>query len=91
VFDVILYIALICMAVTLALCFIRAIIGPSIPDRILALDAFGVNLIGFIGIIMIFQNSIAYSDVVLVLSILAFVGTVAMSKFIERGVIIDRD
>ncbi|MFD1335395.1 Na(+)/H(+) antiporter subunit F1 [Oceanobacillus iheyensis] len=87
--NTILTIALVIMAITLALLFIRVIIGPSIPDRILALDAIGVTLVGFIGIIMIKQDTIVYSDVVLLLSILAFVGTFALSKFLERGVVIE--
>jgi len=69
---------------------IRIIIGPSIADRILGLDSFGITLVGFIGIVMILQDTIAYSDIILVLSILSFVGTVALSKFIERGAVFDR-
>lgn len=90
-FQLIQYIVLLTMSISLIICFIRAVIGPSIPDRVLALDSFGINLIGFTGVIMILQDTIAYSDVILVLSILAFVGTVAVSKFIERGTIIERD
>ncbi len=61
------------------------------PDRIVALDAFGINLIGFIGIVMILQETLAYSEVILVIGILGFIGTVALSKFIERGVVFERD
>lgn len=59
-------------------------------DRIVALDTFGINLIGFIGVIMMLQETLAYSEVVLVISILAFIGSIALSKFIERGVVFDR-
>ncbi|OJG87981.1 pH regulation protein F [Enterococcus saccharolyticus] len=55
------------------------------------MDSFGITLIGFIGIVMILQDTLAYADVILVLSILSFVGTVALSKFIERGAVFDRD
>lgn len=90
-FNIILYIGLFGISLSLVLFLIRAALGPSINDRILALDSLGVTLVGFIGLIMILQNTIAYSDVALVLGILAFVGTVTLSKFIERGVVIDRD
>lgn len=90
-FQVILYIALIVLAASLVMFFIRVLIGPSVSDRILGLDSFGITLVGFIGIIMILQDTIAYSDIILVLSILSFVGTVALSKFIERGAVFDRD
>ncbi|MFD2830145.1 Na(+)/H(+) antiporter subunit F1 [Corticicoccus populi] len=90
-FNIILYIGLIGISISLVLFLVRAVLGPSVNDRILALDSIGITLVGFIGLIMILQNTIAYSDVVLVLGILAFVGTVTLSKFIERGAVIDRN
>ncbi|MCK0471639.1 Na(+)/H(+) antiporter subunit F1 [Halalkalibacter sp. APA_J-10(15)] len=90
-FYMILTIVLVIMSISLFVCFIRTVIGPTMPDRIIALDAFGINLIGFIGILMILQETVAYSEVILVISILAFIGTIALSKFIERGVVFDRD
>ncbi len=57
----------------------------------MGLDALGVTLVGFIGVLMILQETIAYSDVILVISILSFVGTIALTKFIERGAIFDDD
>lgn len=90
-FEIIVYIVLAMLAISLALFVIRLFIGPSTSDRILALDCIGMTLIGFIGSIMIFQNTIAYASVILVLSIISFIGTVTLSKFIERGVIIERD
>lgn len=89
-FQLILYISLVVLSISLVLFMIRIIIGPSIADRILGLDSFGVTLVGFIGVIMILQDTIAYSDIILVLSILSFVGTVALSKFMERGAVFDR-
>lgn len=90
-FQLILQVVLIVISISLFVCFIRTIIGPTLPDRVLALDSFGINLIGFVGIIMLVQETVAYSDVALVLSILAFIGTIAVSKFIERGVVFDRE
>lgn len=87
----ILIIALCIMSVALVLLFIRVILGPSTHDRILALDAIGVLLVGFIGIFMILQDTSVFSDIVLVLTILGFVSTLALSKFLERGVVIERD
>ncbi|MFD1066305.1 Na(+)/H(+) antiporter subunit F1 [Oceanobacillus locisalsi] len=90
-FDTILIVALTALSLALILLFIRVIIGPSTQDRILALDAIGVLLVGFIGVLMILQDTSVFSDIVLVLSILGFVGTLALSKFLERGVVIERD
>lgn len=90
-FDTVLIVALTALSIALLLLFIRVIIGPSTQDRILALDAIGVLLVGFIGILMILQDTSVFSDIVLVLTILGFVGTLSLSKFLERGVVIDRD
>lgn len=90
-FDTVLIIALSALSIALLLLFIRVILGPSTQDRILALDAIGVLLVGFIGILMILQDTSVFSDIVLVLTILGFVGTLALSKFLERGVVIERD
>ncbi|MBB6448794.1 multicomponent Na+:H+ antiporter subunit F [Geomicrobium halophilum] len=90
-FEVIMIVALLVLSVSLMLCIARALMGPTLSDRIVALDSFGLNLIGFISIFMILQNTEAYAEVVLVLGILAFVGSVALAKFLERGVVIDRD
>lgn len=90
-FQSILMIVLTVMSLSLFVCFVRTVIGPTMQDRIVALDSFGINLIGFIGILMMLQETVAYSEVILVISILAFIGTIALSKFIERGVVFDRD
>lgn len=88
-FDIILYIALSVSSMALILVLIRAIIGPTTIDRILALDTLGMMLIGIIGLVMMLQETIVYDDIALVLAIIGFVGTIAMAKFLERGVVID--
>ncbi|WP_080874684.1 Na(+)/H(+) antiporter subunit F1 [Oceanobacillus timonensis] len=90
-FDTVLIVALSALSIALLLLFIRVIAGPSTQDRILALDAIGVLLVGVIGILMILQDTSVFSDIVLVLTILGFVGTLSLSKFLERGVIIEHD
>ncbi|GAK04135.1 Na(+) H(+) antiporter subunit F [Geomicrobium sp. JCM 19037] len=83
--------ALIALSISIALCLIRALIGPTTSDRVVALDSFGLNLIGVICLIMIVQDTSAYVEVTLIIAILAFLGSVAIAKFLERGVVIDRD
>ncbi|WP_112180588.1 MULTISPECIES: Na(+)/H(+) antiporter subunit F1 [Paraliobacillus] len=89
--ETVAWIVLMLLSVAIVLCFIRMIIGPSIFDRIVALDLLGVTMIGFVGMLMIIQHTLVYVDVVLVLGILSFVGTIALSKYMEGGVVIDRD
>jgi multicomponent Na+:H+ antiporter subunit F len=69
----------------------RVIKGPSIPDRIIALDAIGINLVAIVAIVSILLKTSAFLEVILLLGILAFIGTVAFSKFLEKGEIIEYD
>ncbi|MET0786473.1 MAG: Na(+)/H(+) antiporter subunit F1, partial [Paenisporosarcina sp.] len=69
----------------------RIIIGPSVPDRVVALDSLGVALICMIGMISIIADTRFFLEIILLLAILAFIGTVAFSKFLEKGEIIQRD
>lgn len=90
-FDIVLQVSLTLTSFALILVLIRAIIGPSTSDRILALDTLGMMLIGIIGLVMMLQETVVYADIALVVAIIGFVGTIAMAKFLERGVVIDDD
>ncbi|EPD50520.1 Na(+)/H(+) antiporter subunit F1 [Paenisporosarcina sp. FSL H8-0542] len=69
----------------------RLIVGPTVPDRVVALDSLGVALISMIGIFSILVDTSFFLEIILLLAILAFIGTVAFSKFLEKGEIIQRD
>lgn len=87
--DIVVKIALLGFAISSFLLLIRVIKGPSTPDRIVALDAMGVNLVAITALISIELSTKAYLDVILLIGILSFIGTVAFSKFLEKGVIIE--
>ncbi|RWR06522.1 Na(+)/H(+) antiporter subunit F1 [Siminovitchia fortis] len=82
--------ALVLFAVAIAIALFRIIRGPSIPDRVVAMDMIVVNLISGIAVISVLLKTKAFLEVILILGILAFISTIALSKFIERGVIIER-
>jgi len=88
--NIILTIALVLFGIAIAITFIRILIGPTFTDRGIAMDVIGVNLISVIAIVSILFSTRAFYDVILVLGILAFISTVSFSKFLERGVIIER-
>lgn len=69
----------------------RLIKGPSTPDRVIALDTIGVGLITLIGLFSVLFESQFFLEVILLLAIIAYIGTVAFSKFAEKGVIIEND
>ncbi|MER2088297.1 MAG: Na(+)/H(+) antiporter subunit F1 [Sporosarcina sp.] len=82
--------SLVLFSITIAIAVIRIILGPSMPDRVIGLDMIGVNLIATIAVISVMMNTKAFLEVILILGILSFIGTIAFSKFIERGVIVER-
>lgn len=69
----------------------RVYFGPSTPDRLIALDAIGVMLISSIALLSILFDTGFFFEVILLIAILSFIGTVSFSKFIEKGEIIERD
>lgn len=73
----------------IAILLYRIIRGPSMPDRVIAMDTLGVNLISGIAITSILLKTKAFLEVILIIGILAFISTIALSKFIERGAIIE--
>ena len=88
--DTILKAALILFMLAIAISLYRLIKGPSLPDRAIALDTIGVNFLSAIAIVSIVLKTKAFLEAILILGILAFIGTIAFSKYIERGVIVER-
>ncbi|MCM2591373.1 Na(+)/H(+) antiporter subunit F1 [Rossellomorea marisflavi] len=89
--EIIIRITLICVSLSMLGLIYRVIKGPTIPDRVVALDALGVNLIAIVALVSMLIDSDAFLEVILLLGILAFIGTVSFSKFLEKGAIIERD
>lgn len=88
--EIVGYIALIFLSISILIGLYRVIKGPSMPDRVIALDTIGINLISAIAVISITLETRAFLEVILLLGILSFITTVAFSKFLERGVVIER-
>lgn len=88
--ETILKTALVLFMFAIALSLYRVIKGPTLPDRAIALDTIGVNFLSAIAIVSIVLKTKAYLEAILILGILAFIGTIAFSKYIERGVIVER-
>ncbi|HLR09132.1 MAG TPA: Na(+)/H(+) antiporter subunit F1 [Bacillota bacterium] len=82
--------SMVLFVVAIAIALYSIIRGPSLPDRVISLDFIGVNLISIIAVTSVFFHTKAFLEVILILGILAFISTIALSKYIERGVIIER-
>jgi multicomponent Na+:H+ antiporter subunit F len=73
------------LSVALMLAFVRLVLGPSLPDRVVALDLIATLAVGFTGIYAIAVDQPIFLDLALVLSLIIFLGTVAFAYFIEKG------
>ncbi|MBZ5203163.1 Na(+)/H(+) antiporter subunit F1 [Planomicrobium chinense] len=69
----------------------RLIKGPTVADRVVALDALGVALVSIVALLSLIIGTEFFLEIILLLSILSFIGTTAFAKFIERGEIFDRN
>jgi multicomponent K+:H+ antiporter subunit F len=83
------YIAFGLVSAALLLSFWRLLLGPSKPDRILALDTLYVNTVALLVLLGIHLGSNLYFEAALLIAMIGFVGTVALSKFLTRGDIIE--
>ncbi|WP_407269518.1 monovalent cation/H+ antiporter complex subunit F [Radiobacillus sp. PE A8.2] len=79
------------LSISLLILLYRIIVGPTNPDRAMALDVAGINLMAVAGMVAILLVTTKLNDVILLIGILLFIGTIAVAKFLEKGVIIDRD
>ena len=86
---IVLNIAFALVAVAIALGFWRLLVGPSAPDRILALDTLAINAIALLILLGIRLGSGLYFEAALLVALIGFVSTVALCKYLLRGDIID--
>ena len=82
--DFSLYVVLPMLSLALVLIFVRLVRGPSLPDRVLALDLMTALGIGVIAVYSIATGRSAFLDVAITMALLSFLGTVAFAIYIER-------
>lgn len=73
------------ISIALLLNLWRLIAGPTVMDRVLAVDTMVINAIGVIILIGIYQKTTMYFESALLFAMFGFVSTVAFCRFILRG------
>lgn len=63
--------------------------GPSLPDRILALDNMYIDALALFILLGIYFNATAYFEAALIIAVMGFISTVATSKYLMRGDILE--
>ncbi|MDG4649585.1 cation:proton antiporter [Roseibacterium sp. SDUM158017] len=84
--DVAIDVSFVLVMLGVAFAFVRLIKGPSLPDRIVALDMMTVLIVSFCGLYAMLSQDTAFVDVAIVLALVGFLATVALARFVERRV-----
>lgn len=83
--DLALIVVIPLLSLTVVFAFIRLVRGPSLPDRVVALDLLSTVGIGVIAVYSIATNEPVFVDVAIILALVAFLGTIAFAYYLERS------
>lgn len=79
--------AIIAIAVTMLLALIRALLGPSVYDRVLAMNMFGTKTVLLLSVIAFVAGRSDYLDLALAYALINFIGVLAVLEFFRQRVI----
>lgn len=82
--NIVLYIVFGLLITAFVLAVIRLARGPSLPDRVIALDLISMIIAGMIASYVIWMDQPVLLDVVTVMAVISFFGTVAFARYLER-------
>ena len=83
--EIVTHIALVTLGVALLIAFVRLVKGPTLPDRIVAMDLIGVLVVSLIVVLAASTQVTATLDAAIVIALIGFVGTLAYATYVERG------
>ncbi|MFN2359605.1 MAG: monovalent cation/H+ antiporter complex subunit F [Marinobacter sp.] len=73
------------LSLALLLAFIRLTRGPSLPDRVVALELIASIVVGYVGVHAIDTGVPSLLDVAIVIALTAFLAAIGFARFLERG------
>jgi multicomponent Na+:H+ antiporter subunit F len=82
---IVIHTALVTLGVALLIAEVRLVKGPTLPDRVVAMDLIGVLVVGLIVVLAASTQVPATLDAAIVIALIGFVGTVAYATYVERG------
>lgn len=77
-------VSLVVLTVALLLAFVRLARGPSLPDRLVALEATGSIVVAVCAILCVPSDDPVFLDVGVVLALVVFIGAVAFARYLEK-------
>jgi multisubunit Na+/H+ antiporter MnhF subunit len=85
--NVAVWMGLFIIGIGVVLCALRILKGPSLFDRVMAFDCLALNLVGAILLVSIHFRTAHFMDVVLVVALLGFLGTVSLAAYLEGSLV----
>ena len=64
------------------LCLYRIMMGPTAPDRTVAIDILGTLIVGFVCLYAVFSGQEFYINIGIAWALLSFIGTIALAKYL---------
>jgi multicomponent Na+:H+ antiporter subunit F len=64
------------------LCFIRVLFGPTLADRMVAIDIFGILVVGICGLLVVKTGRLFLIDIAIAWIVLSFIGTITLAKYL---------
>jgi multicomponent Na+:H+ antiporter subunit F len=77
-------VALIVLSLAMLLTFVRLVLGPTLPDRVIALDIMATQAVGIIAVYDIVTHEPIFLRVATVVALITFLGTTAFAHYVER-------
>jgi multicomponent K+:H+ antiporter subunit F len=87
--DLALGFAFVAVGLAMLICAVRLVRGPELPDRVLALDTLYINLVALVVLLGIRFGTELYFEAALLIALLGFASTVALSRYLTRGDVIE--
>lgn len=78
-------ISLVILVIAVSLAFLRLVLGPSLPDRVVALDLVATLLVGTIAVSSIETGDAIFLRVAMVVALFNFIGTIGFCWYLQRG------
>lgn len=77
---------LVVVGIAVVLCLLRMMMGPTASDRAVAVDTMATVTTALLVLLGFFFKRYVYLDVSLVYAVLTFIGTVAIARYLEKGI-----
>lgn len=83
--DIVAPLTLAILGIALLAAVIRVMRGPTLPDRVVAMDLIGVIVVGLIVVLAAWTRVTATLDAAMVIALIGFLGTIAYAAYVDRG------